>query len=288
MIKMAAPVCAVLNMKGGVGKTTLTANLAREILEGKKISVLIIDLDPQFNLTQQLMTSERYETAVNENRTAMRIFEPAPVSDFFDVNTSSSEPPKSRDIAYNLRYFLHDPKIQVALVPGSFELTKYSFIEDGSKLKFARTFFKKFISEARSSFDLILLDMNPSSSFLTFAGLSVATDILSPVRPDKFSMLGLGLVKRLIEHKSLPAVPRMHIVMNGVGRSEGMTSTEGQIRSADFFKDCILTHRIYQSKVLAARPDYTGFASDRPVANKRLIASELRLTGTELAERMGL
>lgn len=285
---MTAPVCAVLNMKGGVGKTTLTANLAREILSGKRISILLVDLDPQFNLTQQLMTSDTYEKAVEDGRTVLRLFEPAPVSDFFNVNVSKSEPPKARDIAYSLRWFVKTPEVQIALIPGSFELTKYSFIEDGTKLNHAKEFFKRFISEAKKSFDLVLLDMNPSSSFLTFAGLSVATDVLSPVKPDKFSMLGLSLVKRLLEHKALPNVPRMHIVMNAVGRAEGITGTETEIRSVDFFKDCILSNRVYQSKVLAARPDYTGFASDRPVAHRRTISAELRAAGVELVERMGL
>ncbi len=47
-----APVVAVLNMKGGVGKTTIAGNLSREIFRTKKIHTLLIDLDAQFNLTQ--------------------------------------------------------------------------------------------------------------------------------------------------------------------------------------------------------------------------------------------
>lgn len=283
-----APVCAVLNMKGGVGKTTLSSNLAREILESKRISILLIDLDPQYNLTQQLLTEKIYDDEVKSGHTVMRLFEPAPVSDFFDINTNSKTPPKSRDISKVLRYFVNDPDKNISIVPGSFELTKYSFIENGTKLNHAKEYFKKFVSEARNSFDLVIIDMNPSSSFLTFAGLSVATDVLSPVKPDKFSMLGLNLVKKLLEHKALPAIPKMHIVMNGVIRSEGMTGTERQIRAADFFKDAILSNRVYQSKVIAARPDYTGFASDRKVPHRATIRGELRAAGNELANRIGL
>ena len=80
---MPAPVCAVLNMKGGVGKTTLSVNVFRQMYSDNKLSVLLIDLDPQYNLTQQLFTQERYDNAVEEGRTSLRLFEPAPVSDFF-------------------------------------------------------------------------------------------------------------------------------------------------------------------------------------------------------------
>jgi chromosome partitioning protein len=285
---MPAPVIAVLNMKGGVGKTTLAANLAREIFGGKVVSVLLIDLDPQFNLTQQLIKEAAYDKEVAAAKTALRMFEPAPASDFFDVNTTTLDPPSAKSISVSLRYFIRQPEKNISLIPGTFELTKYSFVEDGTKLNHAKAFFKKFISQARSEFDLVIIDMNPSSSFLTYAGLSVATDILSPVRPDKFSMLGLGLVRKLIEHKSLPAAPRLHIIMNGVQRSEGVTETEKQIRAAPFFKDAILANRAYFSKVLTARSDYTGFASDRGVAHRDRIASELRAAGLELIGRMGM
>jgi chromosome partitioning protein len=107
----------------------------------------------------------------------MRLFEPAPAADFFDINMSSSPPPKAADVSIHLRHFTAAPKIIISLIPGTFELTKYSFIPDNDKLKHARDFFKRFISAARSEYDIIVLDMNPSSSFLTFAGLSVATDV---------------------------------------------------------------------------------------------------------------
>ena len=45
---------SLLNMKGGVGKTTLAVNLAWTLYEDKK-RVLLVDLDPQFNATQYVM-----------------------------------------------------------------------------------------------------------------------------------------------------------------------------------------------------------------------------------------
>lgn len=285
---MPAPVMAVLNLKGGVGKTTLAANISREIFQYRGKKVLLIDLDPQFNLSQQLLTKTEHEALLSESKSVLRLFEPAPSSDFFDINTSSSTPPQPSTVARGLRYMTNSPSTVLQLIVGTFELTKYSFISEDAKLTHARNYFKHAISLARSEYDLVVIDMNPSSSFLTFCGLSVATDILSPVRPDKFSVQGLELVKRLIDHPLVNPKPTMHIVMNGVQRSAGITETEQDIRQATFFKDRILANRIYTSKVLAARPDFTGFAKDRKVSNKNAVTSALRAVGNEISLRMGI
>ena len=203
------------------------------------------------------------------------------------MNVFSNDPPKAREVSERLRSF-GKTDTMLSIIPGTFDLTKYSFIEENAKLSHAKAFFKKFIAEARSSFDVVVLDMNPSSSFLTFAGLSVATDVISPVRPDKFSMLGLRLVKKLIDHPQVTNEIRLHIIMNGVKRSEGISGTETEIRSADYFKDCLLANRVYHSGVLAARTDHTGFAIDRKVAHKEQVKSELRAVEAELRGRMGL
>jgi chromosome partitioning protein len=275
-------------MKGGVGKTTISAHVSREIFETKQLSVLLVDLDPQFNLTQQLIARDTYNKLVGENKTVLRLFEPAPAADFFDINVSAKPPPKASSVAFGLFHFTQKPEIVLSLVPGTFELTKYSFIPDNDKLNHAREFFKRFISAARDDHNLIVLDMNPSSSFLTFAGLSVATDVISPVRPDKYSVLGLELVKRLLEHPAIQPKPKMHIVMNGVPRKKPVTEIEQQILAEAYFGPRLLPVRLHDSGVLRARSDYTGFASDRRVSNRTVIRSELRKVGLELCARVGL
>ena len=76
--------------------------------------------------------------------------------------------------------------------------------------------------------------------------------------------------------------------MNGVERQAGLTDTEKEILSADYFSDCILANKVYYSGLLSARADFTGFATERKVAHWRGIEKELRAVADELAGRIGL
>ena len=51
-------VISFINMKGGVGKTTLTINIANYLANKGNKKILIIDLDPQFNATQALLLKQ--------------------------------------------------------------------------------------------------------------------------------------------------------------------------------------------------------------------------------------
>ncbi|MCP4353360.1 MAG: ParA family protein, partial [Desulfobacterales bacterium] len=53
---------------------------------------------------------------------------------------------------------------------------------------------KLFIEQARKEYHLIVIDCNPSTSFLTGCALEVASNLLVPVRPDKYSVLGVEMV----------------------------------------------------------------------------------------------
>jgi hypothetical protein len=96
-----APVFAFLNMKGGVGKTTLAANIAGTWNEAHRKAVLMIDLDPQANLSNLLMDSERYSQRIENDQTVISCFEPslasgAPASPrdvFRSIATSTDAPP---------------------------------------------------------------------------------------------------------------------------------------------------------------------------------------------------
>src|SRR4051812_40722526 len=63
-----AKTVSMINMKGGVGKTTLTFNLAWHAAWMHNLRVLAVDLDPQANLSQYFMGAEGYLDHINERK----------------------------------------------------------------------------------------------------------------------------------------------------------------------------------------------------------------------------
>lgn len=159
------PVIAVLNMKGGVGKTTISAHVLRVLFERKRAGTLLIDLDPQFNLTQALLTKEKYDELKNANITIMSVMEAPPDVGLFEVTTSSVPPPSPEEVCYGFYTFRQmDPPQDLDLVPGDFRLVKYSLMDDNKKLVGVKKRFIEFIQSAKETYKIICIDCNPSSS----------------------------------------------------------------------------------------------------------------------------
>jgi chromosome partitioning protein len=162
-------------------------------------------------------------------------------------------------------------------------------MEDNRKLKAVLQRFKIFIENARNDFKIICIDCNPSSSFLTLCALHVCTHILVPIRPDRYSVLGLELVSDFVD--SIPSIdpkPNIVIILNGVPRKNYIRTIENELRAHTVFGAMTLASPVYQSNILIASPDYTGFAIDKPVPYRKLLASELSSVVDELSKRLGL
>ena len=282
---MPACVLSILNMKGGVGKTTVSAHVMRFLYVRARKRVLLVDLDAQFNLTQTIMTQDRYDN-LEEAKTVKSCFEPLPSDDFFQVMRSDDPPPKVSSIRYHLWHIKGQEKTaHLGMIPGSFELMKYSMIDDPNQLRHASNYFTRFISQAREDYDLIVLDCNPSTSFVTKCALENSTHVLSPVRPDKFSILGVGMVDRLFEHLNLN-VTHM-ILVNGIKRTDAMTNVEQELRAHPIFGRKVLVNNLVHSKHLSADPNYTGFATDRRGPYSSVVRIEIGRIVDELSNHLG-
>ncbi|MEW5724830.1 MAG: ParA family protein, partial [Thermodesulfobacteriota bacterium] len=67
-------IVSVINYKGGVGKTTITANLAAE-LAWRDYKILLIDLDPQSSLTFSFIKPEEWKSDFEKKRTIKQWYE---------------------------------------------------------------------------------------------------------------------------------------------------------------------------------------------------------------------
>ena len=287
--KKLGPVVAILNMKGGVGKTTISAHVFRHLYSHLKKRVLLIDFDPQFNLTQAVISQSDYEAYKSENRTVFSVMEDSPSPSIFKVSSTLGPPPSLDEVSVRLRRVTGtDPEINLLLVPGDFDLVKYSMIGDAKILDPVKNRFLKFVDNARAERDLICIDCNPSSSFMTICALQAATHVLVPVRPDRYSMLGLKMLDRFIaDLPQLPKKPELIILLNGIKTSGYDPTVENALRSDPVFGPATLASSLHVSKVLEANVGYTGFATDKQGQGWR-VTPRISAIVNELKPALGL
>ena len=181
---------SITNMKGGVGKSTLTANLGWFCAYQENLRVLMVDLDPQFNLSQYAMGTQGYTEHLDAGKgTVLHLFEqltPAAVS---GKKRARVEP---KDIIAPIRSWTDGSRLD--LVPSSLDLA-WTLKNPHQK----EQLLAQFLDKVRSSYDLILIDCPPTDSMLTTAAYLASDSILVPVKPEFLSTIGLPLVVKSVE-----------------------------------------------------------------------------------------
>ncbi len=182
---------SLINMKGGVGKSTLTVNLAWQFAGLRKWNkkVLVVDLDPQFNASQYLIGVSKYEEIVKKNIPT--------IWDVFEQHSHTPGKGKLKALApesvlYNVVSYNDGSRID--LIPSCLELA-YSMRNPGQK----EVLLAKLISKIEEDYDLILLDCAPTESVLTTAAYLSSDYLLVPVKPEYLSSIGLPLLVRSME-----------------------------------------------------------------------------------------
>ncbi|MBO9474702.1 ParA family protein [Shimia sp. R10_1] len=200
-------VISVINYKGGVGKTTVTANLAAELAwNGKR--VLVVDMDAQASLTFSFITPSEWARDYNAGGT---------IKSWFDDFLSGQES--------DLKDIIQTPEIindkvsinggcvdaiysHLALINVDLELaTKLS----GASLTQAKENFLKVHKRLADGlagiqdkgYDVVLIDCPPNFNIVTKTAIVASDLILVPTRPDELSTLGIDYLVRSIDQLKL-------------------------------------------------------------------------------------
>jgi chromosome partitioning protein len=178
-----ATVISLVNMKGGVGKTTVAVNLAAHLARDQGKRVLLVDLDPQTNASLSLMSEEAWLKWSQEHGTMADVFE------------LTAKPKRGGD-----RTTLADcivrgvvPEIPgLDLLPSHLRLT-FLDLDLASRPGRERIFGRK-LEKVAADYDVILCDCPPNLQTATQNALFASDWYLVPMQPDYLSSVGLGLL----------------------------------------------------------------------------------------------
>lgn len=176
-------VIALMNQKGGVGKTTMAFNLAHAFAhQGKK--VLCLDMDPQGNFTSlfdvEAPEQHIHHLLINTLKELKALHTSVLLSDVL-VKTKQEE------------------GVQIDLIPSGQELSGFELTVAGINAP-RQLILKKFIEkyELRSQYDVIVIDGPPTLGLLVVNILCATDGVLYPFVPDRFSEQGLKNIQQVV------------------------------------------------------------------------------------------
>jgi len=180
----------MINMKGGVGKTTLATQIAWYATMRLDKKVLLIDLDPQANASQSVMSPQTYVSYLDDGGlTVADIFE-----QFTPTGTASGSPKKLDPRKVIFSRVEYDDGSLLHIVPSRLELSWTLRNPTGKE-----TLLPRFVAKIEANYDLIIVDCSPTDSILTDAAYHCSRYVLVPIRAEFLASIGFPLLNRSIK-----------------------------------------------------------------------------------------
>jgi chromosome partitioning protein len=233
---MTQKIIAVVNQKGGVGKTTTAINVAAQLADGQA-KVLLVDLDPQGNATSGLGIPKEQATITMYNV----------------LCTGAS-----------LTSALHKTNVaQLWVAPANSNLA-------GAEVELVGRQQREFVLRLAlqtAQYDYIIIDCPPSLGLLTINALTAASDVLIPVQTEYYALEGLSQLLKTIQAVRGNTNPQLELLGIALTMFDKRNSLSEQVQSEiqKYFGDKLFNTIIPRNVRLAEAPSYgrTIYEHDR-------------------------
>ncbi len=210
-------VIAVVNQKGGVGKTTTAVNLSAALsIIGK--TVLLVDLDPQANATSAL--------GVDHNTLKKGVYE-----------VILGQTPAADVVVATPHQNFHLLPATVGLAGANVELV----YQEGREFKLGGG-----LNEVKKNYDFVLIDCPPSLGLLTINGLTAADHVLIPVQAEYFALEGLGQLLNTVSLVQQNLRPQLSVMGAVITMFDNRNRLSGQVME-ELYK--YFPHRVFRSVI---------------------------------------
>ena len=197
-------IISTVNMKGGVGKTTLTVNLATCLANNFDKKVLVLDLDAQISATLSLLAPHEFGKLRKKRKTLSYLLDLAvKPNPYAKLEIGDLITPSVCDLG------------NLELLPGDIELYDEYLVSEMLHQKavkenktenfesvwnnFERTLIQQMLEPVDDYFDFIIMDCAPGYNLLTRSAIAASDFYLLPARPEPLSLVGIQLLERRIK-----------------------------------------------------------------------------------------
>lgn len=186
------PVVSLINLKGGVAKTTTTVQLAECLASEYGKKVLVIDLDPQTNATISLIDEEKWETLKDSNLTLFHLFnDKLEQTNLFDLDRALQRRVSNLQLA-NLDLLASSIQfIDIQDRLNEVSAKTHHMINPMEVLKTA-------IRPLLKNYNYVLIDCPPNLGNITKNGMEISDYYLIPTISDTLSTYGIPQIVRQI------------------------------------------------------------------------------------------
>ncbi|MCC4608652.1 ParA family protein [Xanthomonas campestris pv. zinniae] len=285
-------VVTVMNMKGGVGKTTVSMHLAgalsRYVWKGQKYrKILLVDYDAQFNLSQAYLSATQYFSLEKSGKTILAVLQDddADLDPYKLQVPGNISPPAVGSLAHTI---YKNKTSQLDIIPSTLNLMYVALGRADVQVKPIEERFEKFITECRKQYDLVLIDCHPAGSLLTKTSLSNSDHVIIPVAPERYAVRGIGLMMNFISAKKQGSSgPAPHIIFNKMPRT-GFSKEEVSIRANPKYAGFCLKNTLKRYSAFSDPEEGKGFVWDSGKPYSYEATRNLQSVAAEFASIVGI